>query len=273
MKITKTRIAITAAATVASLALPLAAIASFGPDRQTYVCGQAGICQGADHVQFDSFTNNPNYDQHDERNFLTIRPAAGGAYTDSISLTDGGEYVVRAYVHNNADPALAETPAAYTAENTTFKVSLPGEVNGSSVATGTISASNAQPGSVYDTVTLNSGEKLNLNYVAGSAKWTSNGASNGAALSDSILTNGALVGYDSLNGELPGCFGFSGYVSFKVKASKTVTPPVVTPPAALPQTGGEAAGLAGVAGTGIVGYAAMAYRRSKRSLADALRNK
>ncbi len=276
MKLTKTRIAAAVATSAIAVALPIAALAAFGPDRQTYVCGQAGICQGADHVQFDSFTNNPSYDQHDERNFLTIRPAAGGAYTDVQTLTVGQEYVVRAYVHNNADPALTNTPSDYTAENTAFKVAIPSEVNGDALVTGTISASNAQPGSVYDTVSLKSGEKLKLNYVAGSAKWTSNGASNGAALSDNVLTSGALLGYDSLNGELPGCFGFSGYVSLKVKAEKIetpVTPPVTTTPTALPQTGAEAAGLAGVAGTGVVGYAAMAYRRSKRALATAIRNK
>lgn len=55
-----------------------------------------------------------------------------------------------------------------------------------------------------------------------------------------------------------------------------VTPPVTpptTPPTTttLPQTGAESA-LAGMTGTGVLGYTIQAYRKSKRSLASALKN-
>ena len=59
-------------------------------------------------------------------------------------------------------------------------------------------------------------------------------------------------------------------------ACKT-TPPPVTPPTTppttttLPQTGAESA-FAGMTGTGVLGYTVQAYRKSKRSLANALKN-
>jgi len=53
----------------------------------------------------------------------------------------------------------------------------------------------------------------------------------------------------------------------------TPTTPVtpVTPTTTLPQTGAEGA-LAGMTGTGVLGYTVQAYRKSKRSLADALKH-
>lgn len=262
-----------------TLAAPLSAFAAFGPDRQTYRCGTlTNICQGADHVQFNSFTNNPEYG--DERNFLTIRPV-GGSYSDSVKLIPGQEYEVRAFVHNNADPARVTDPNKFTALNTKFKVDLPKEVNGSANVRGHISASNALPGSVFDDTSLTSDGLVKVDVVAGSAKIGSKGAVNGAALGD--VTSGALLGYDSLNGSLPGCFNYAANVTFKVKVSAPVAPsevPPVTPgtpvtptstPTSLPETGAE--GLAGLAGAGALGYAVMAYRRSRQAVKSALLNR
>jgi hypothetical protein len=274
------RVATGVAVAALTLAMPIAALAASGPSRITYYCGSiTNICQGADHVQFNSFKNNPSYDQHDEYNFMTIRPAGSGAYSDSVNLVAGQEYDVRAFVHNNADPAMVGSDLnKYNAKNTTFKFVMPATVNGSADSTGYISASNANPGTVFDTVTLKSASPVNVSIV-GSAKWQNSkgiGAANGATLGD--ITSGALLGHNALDGVLPGCFDYSGYVNFRIKAtapSTPVTPETVTPstPTALPQTGGEAAGIAGIAGSGVVGYAAMAYRRSKRALTDAIRNK
>lgn len=61
-----------------------------------------------------------------------------------------------------------------------------------------------------------------------------------------------------------------------VNVACSTTPPPSTPPTTpstpeLPQTGTESA-LAGITGTGVLGYTVQAYRKSKRSLADALKN-
>ena len=44
-----------------------------------------------------------------------------------------------------------------------------------------------------------------LRYVPGTAKIFSNGAVNGQALSDNLFKNGTPLGYDKLDGNLPGC--------------------------------------------------------------------
>ncbi len=220
----KKGVAVSAVAAM-TLAVPMTAFAAFGPDRPTFNCGSiTGVCGGPGHVQFNSFTNTPQYG--DERNFLTIRQV-GGAYSDSVKLVAGQEYEVRAYVHNNADPAQTSDPEKLNAKNTTLKVDMPSEVNGSTNIRGHISASNATPGTIFDDTNVTSDGKVKVSVVPGSARIASKGAVNGAILGD--VTKGTLLGYDSLNGLIPGCFHYIADVTFKVKVSAPVTPPV-TPP-------------------------------------------
>jgi hypothetical protein len=283
----KSRLAMSAATALVTLALPLSVMAANGPSRPTYTCGTGGICQGADHVVFDSFTNDPNYsvDGGNEEQFVSIRPAgSAGAFSTSLQVQAGQQYEVQVFVHNNADPGLITNPDNYNAQNTTFQATIPSTVNGSADITGAISASNATPGTVTSTATLNSSTPVNVSYDAGSAVWTNKGAANGDKLGD--VTNGVLLGYNALDGVYPGCFNYIGYVTFNISVTAPSTPstpstPVtttsVTPtvtPAALPDTGAdEFAGLAGMAGTGAIGYGAMSYRRSKKALADKLRGR
>src|SRR5690606_12823421 len=75
-----------------------AVIFAWGPSRTTYT-----IEHPADHVTFDSITNNPNYG--DERNFVIAKDASNtsaGGWSDTINVVPGHEYLVRMYVHNNA---------------------------------------------------------------------------------------------------------------------------------------------------------------------------
>jgi len=251
--------------------VPVASVLAYGPDRTTYTCNSAGQCIGADHVQFNSFVNNPAYG--DERDFLMIRDAssATSTYADSIQLTAGHSYVVRFYVHNNAQQDLSGI-TNYVAHDTTVRVGLPTQVNGSALSTGYISASNANPGTVFDDVTLTSSGALNLSYVTGSARILTNGIN--ATLSDSIVSSGAPVGYSALNGEWPGCFQYSGWVTLTVQATAVpptpvtpVTPPVVastsTPAKTLPNTGpGDVGALfVGTSAFGGIGHYIVSRRR------------
>jgi len=59
-----------------------------------------------------------------------------------------------------------------------------------------------------------------LAYVAGSLKFENNsvGKNGGVALSESIFTStGVKLGYSKLDGNIPGCIQYAGYVSFTVK--------------------------------------------------------
>ncbi len=259
-----------AAATLAVVATTLAPVSAFAysPERATYTCNSAGQCVGADHVQFNSFTNNPQYG--DERNFLTVRSADGGSYSDSIAVADGKEYVVRFFLHNNAQQSLSGANN-YVATGTSVKVALPSTINGSANIDGSISAANAAPGTVSDNVTLTSDGQYKLQYVAGSATIRTQALSD-VAVSDSIVTTGAPVGYDALNGNWPGCFEFSGWVTLKVKATKVTNPttpknpstPVSTvTPSALPATGPEAM-LGSLTGVSALGYGVSRFVQSRR---------
>lgn len=183
---------------------------AWGPTRDTYT-----IEVPADHVTFNSITNNPNYG--DERNFVTIKDAANtaaGGWTDDITIQSGKEYYVRMYVHNNAAENLN-----LVATNTTAQFNVPTYTAKRVQIDGYLSADNATPTKIWDQAVFSSDGDFNLSYVAGSATYTNNVFTDGTALSDSVVSTGTKIGYTSMDGNIPGCFKYSGYVIFKVKAT------------------------------------------------------
>lgn len=195
-------------AMVAAAVIIPAAVFAWGPVRDTYT-----IEQPANKVAFNSITNNP--DIGDERNFVGIREAgSANTWYDDVNAQEGKEYIVRMYVHNNAASNLN-----LVAENVTAKVNLPTTTGKSIQVNGFINSTNASPTEVYDHATFNSTKDFNLSYVSGSLKYENNAfGPNGTPLSESIFTSaGTKLGYDKLDGRIPGCFQYDGYVSFKVK--------------------------------------------------------
>ncbi len=194
---------------VAAIVIP-AAVMAWGPDRPTYT-----MAQPADHVTFDSITDNSEVG--DERNFLTIKDAtntAAGGWQDSVTAQPGHEYWVRIYVHNDAASNLN-----LKATNVRTKVNVPTTTGKSVQLAGFISADNAAPQEIWDSATLTSTSDFNVAYEAGTARLSNNVfGQTGALLSDDIVTStGAPLGYDKLDGVIPGCMQYSGYVTFKVK--------------------------------------------------------
>lgn len=205
----------------AAIIIPSVALA-WGPSRETFT-----IDAPSDHVQFNSITNNPNIG--DERNFVGIRDtSAANVWYDTINVQSGKEYFVRMYVHNNAATSLN-----LTAQNVTAKFNLPTNTAKSIEVNGFLSASNVGANKtgnngayaeVYDNATFTNSENFNIAYIPGSLKYENNafGAA-GTALPESIFTStGAKLGYDKLDGNIPGCFQYSGYVTFKVKPQLAV---------------------------------------------------
>lgn len=206
-------------AMVAAAIIVPAAVLAWGPDRPTFT-----IEHPAGYVTFNSITNNPAHG--DERNFMQVREASASnsTYADSIALSAGKEYTVFMYYHNNAASNLNESGVGI-ALNAYAKAQIPAVVNKGSAGTkavGYIGASNANPLQVWDDISFSnaSAGDIALRYVDGSAKIYNQGATNGATLSDNIITTGATLGYDSLNGTIPGCNEYSGYVTFNVKADQ-----------------------------------------------------
>jgi len=136
---------------------------------------------------------------------------------DEITVKDGQTYIVRAYVHNNnpnGDSAVAE--------NTKVAFSVPSQPTTEAKVTGYISSSNATPSEYWDSVIFKSDRAFHLEYVYGSALLENNSIGKGGlTLSDEIVTKasagGTLIGYDKLDGRVPGCYQYANYVTIQVK--------------------------------------------------------
>lgn len=174
-----------------------------------------------DKVTFNSITNNPAI-EGDERNFVGARLNTGindGNQVwnaNEITVEDGKEYLVRIYAHNN-------NPNGKVAENTTLHFTLPLEAGTELSVQGAIDSTNADPTRVYDDVVFKSpdGQAFYLDYVEGSALFENNGvgAGGGIQLSDDIIqSNGVKIGYNALDGKVPGCFQYASYTTIRVKA-------------------------------------------------------
>ena len=196
---------------IAAAIIVPAVVFAWGPDRPTFT-----VEQPATYNTFNSITNNPNVG--DERNFVRIKDAADtgpGNWKDEINVESNKEYLVQIYVHNNAADNLK-----LVAENTRVMATVPNTTGKSIQIDGFVTADNANPNKIWDQAIFKSSQDFNLTYVPGSAVLYNNAfGQTGAKLSDNIVTStGALVGFDKLDGKVPGCFKYAGYVSFKVKA-------------------------------------------------------
>ena len=181
---------------------------AWGPSRPSFT-----IEKPADYITFNSITNNPVIGG-DEKDFVGIREVGSNAkWTNNMKVQNGKEYYVRMYVHHNAASNLN-----LVAENVVAKLNVPTTTAKNVTVQGQISASNAKPNTVWDEATFSSDNDFNLAYVAGSALFENNGMGT-TKLPDSIVNNtGAKLGYDKLDGKIPGCFQYAGYVTVKVKA-------------------------------------------------------
>lgn len=154
----------------------------------------------------------------DEKNFVgaKLSGTTGEWNANSIDVKDGETYTVRLYVHNNSPKG---TKAIAKDVKTTF--SLPTNVSNSQTIIGYIDSSNATPNRYWDEVTLKSTDDFYLEYIKGSAKYT-NAKMGTVALADEIISSGVKVGYESLNGEIPGCYEYDGVATIEVKVHKSV---------------------------------------------------
>lgn len=197
-----------------AIIIPTIAFA-WGPSRETFTTAKP-----ADYITFNSIVDNPAHG--DERNFMQIKDAdlSNSTYADSVTLTPGKKYTVFMYYHNNAASNLN-----LVANGSYAKAEIPAVVSKSTSntkAVGYVGASNAKPNQVWDDITLanNTAGDIAIRMVPGSAHIYNNGKTNGASLSDSIITTGVSLGYDSLDGNIPGCNQYAGYVTFDIVADQ-----------------------------------------------------
>lgn len=217
------------AAAIAVISIGAGVYAGYGPTRPVYdwnnSAEKTGSTQGP---VLNSFINTNVYG--DERAFVDAKDSSvttSGGFADQVPVTLGKEYTVRLYVHNNANPSINgnNVSGKGVAKNAKVKVKiLPGMANGQGI-TGYIHADNgldkngAPLTDVYDTVDLrNTSTQFSVQYVPGSARIENAAHPSGIALSDTIVTDaGAPIGYSEMDGNLPGCFEYSAYVTIHVK--------------------------------------------------------
>lgn len=226
------KLALAVASALAIVAVPVAVWAGFSPaNRATFQCITPTNCPGANYVTFNSFTNAPNYG--DERAFLDAKDAANtasGGYQDKMTVQDGQKVVMRIYVHNNANPAAIGESAA-TAKNTKVQVLLPTSVKTANQASASISADNANPGTVSDTVDFVGANPFSLAFDRNSmvqVTYRPNGTGDyvtrslpGAVFANDQTLNAAI-------GDWKGCFNYSALITVTVVVKmEHPKPPVV----------------------------------------------
>lgn len=208
---------IASVAAIAAIAGMATVAGAWSPDRPTYT-----IENPAPHVTFNSITNNPN--EGDERPFFEVKDATHtgtDGFSNRAEVENGQELLLRMYVHNNASSSLngEDFDGPGVAKNTQVRVHLPTATDNALRANAYISADNAQPKVVADTVDFVGNSKFNLAYVPGSAVAYTNAVPSGIKLSDNIVKDGAPVGYTAANGIVPGCFEYDMIVTLKVKVN------------------------------------------------------
>ena len=128
--------------------------------------------------------------------------------------------MIRLYVHNNNPNGVNAI-----SRNTRVAFSLPTTSAKQVQVNGFIYSDNATPSEYWDYVNFNSDQAFHLEYVYGSALLENNGigANGGIKLGDEIVTKaaserGVQIGYDKLDGNVPGCYTYANYVTIRVKA-------------------------------------------------------
>lgn len=166
-----------------------------------------------DGVVMNSITDSPHVG--DERVFTTASADGGDVWsTGYIDAEIGETYTVRMYVVND-NPlgygAIAQDVTAWF--EVTETVGKQGEI------CGCVTSSNGMPDYYENSVVFVSDRFFRLEYVEGSARLINGGigANGGAALGDSIVGEGALIGYDALDGSVPGSSQYASYVTIEVE--------------------------------------------------------
>lgn len=225
-----------AAISIATLSASIAPLAMAWGDntggRATYSINQINNGAIDDKITFNSIVDtNENLSEKnkaagvivplsDERNFVGARVDNGnnGKHNvwdgNEINVEEGKTYLIRLYVHNNNRKGHA-----MIAKDVTANIKLPVVISKSAEVNGFINSSNATPSRYWDNVMFKSDRAFYLDYIEGSALFENNaiGKNGGVKLSDDVVRNGVTLGYDALNGNMPGCYEYSGVVTIKVK--------------------------------------------------------
>lgn len=243
-KVYKTILSAAAFSIVAGAVITPAAVNAWGDSnhgRASYTIAQVNAGVLGDTITFNSISDGKI---GDEKNFVGAKLTSDTGTTwnaNEIRVTNGETYTIRIYVHNNSPKGTDKI-----AENVTASFSLPTTVASEQTIIGYLNSSNANPTRYWDEVKLVSDQDFFIEYVEGSAKYT-NAKMGTVALPNEVITSGATLGYDKLDGKIPGCYEYDGVVTIEVKVHASVSSKVsktvrVVTPSSTTKTGFTANG-------------------------------
>ena len=223
-KFAKSILSVSAAAIVATATLvPAGLVSAYGDNtgtkegRPVYSLDDIDAGKLGDKITFNSIYKDGKIG--DERNFVGARKTNGDANVynaNSIDVEDGEVYTIRLYVHNNSPKGLNGV-----AKGVGVSFALPTAVAKTQNIVGYLDAdAPVTPTRYFDEVTLKSSDDFYIEYVKGSAQYRNE---NGTfKLADTVINGKTLIGYTSMNGEIPGCFKYDGEATIQVKVHKSV---------------------------------------------------
>jgi len=179
----------------------------WSPNRRTFNSGEHIA-----HITLNSIVNNP--DIGDERNFMGISEKnMNDPWSSNLEVRPNREYFIRMYVHNNSLERLD-----MRAEGVRARVKLPTVAGYHANFYGCIMTNSATPSFIEDGARMWSDKEFNMVYVPDSACFYNKHFTEGIALSNKLFTDeGVLLGYNALDGCIPGGLRHAGYLSFLVK--------------------------------------------------------
>lgn len=184
-------------------------------------------------VVFNAISDDPTWG--DQRGFVLIKDVTGLNNTGEVACAPkyelvcdaiaGHMYMVKVLIHNSASAYLN-----LVAKDVSVCLSCPTDmVSNSAMVQVQIRASNigetvndgrGKCGAVWSEAYLKceDNHSFDVSYVAGSGRYYNNVkdfSTEGFTLGDSICSeSGVKVGYSEMNGEIQGCFQYSGYLTF-----------------------------------------------------------
>lgn len=189
-----------------------------GGGRPSYTTDEVNNGALDEAITFNSISDNPVLGG-DEKNFVGARRVDSDSAVwnaNTIAAEDGEKYYIRMYVHNDNPGGIDAV-----AKDTSVRFDIAEGIGTEAEVQGVITSSNTSPSEYYDSVRFTSGTAFHLEYVPGSAFIENNGiaANGGMGLSDEIVETetGVLIGYDVLDGNLPGGYPYVAYVGIEVK--------------------------------------------------------
>ena len=182
----------------------------WGPPRRIYHCTETNLCGGGNHVSLDSTINDPSFG--DERFFLAAKIEGDvGGVEDSLAIEPGDDLIVRMTVVNDAEARAVGRPEL-VARRVRASLELPREAAEELKLVGWVSARNASPKQVFDSLGLHSDSPVKLHLIDGSTLLINKAHPHGMALPNTLTGEGVTLGFDRLDGRLGVCLCETGSV-------------------------------------------------------------